>query len=638
MSKVNFSRNIFIEKEELNRFQNFLQDDSKSFLFKNEIISYGIVEQPSLLGVDFLVQNGSDSGTFKVANDSNAVDSDLLLLALSAFDNYPVTGNSLWYWVKISHRYTGAEQGTVSVNTSGQVSGSGTLFTEVLRSQTTKAPIKIKFYKEDAQGVSQIVVNDGIYEVVDIVSDTNVVLSGTFVNESDLKYVVVGSFSLGASITTEQKEGIYSYDNCRVSLVLESTLDTPPTAGYTADKDFYIARLRNVGGTLTIQDKRTDYFQTTTTILQDDLVEKINYATAEICRSLSRNANIVVLEGVVGSISGGSMNITAGAIYWGGEIYEVDAQSVADIGTTGLYYFSLDMTSLSLPVRKLILDVDTSIPSGGVLYAYYSYSVITYAIPNLTSFMLRSANNGSDIPNTTLFRTNINVWSKTQAVERHLTGTGATRPNLIGWTMDLSKVSPTAPSLIYEINLWKYQLPENCHILRIRPNQQSWFGTGSVLGTPIVPANGDRATLYKILPPAGIYDGYELIVQVDCHDTSPTSEKSRYFSILGQYTVVADAVNYLGNIVISTQKEEVLKVTILNELTYANKIATGAPPSNSMIGQMVNISSGDIKTAQSVVTDYYYAQYCRDMLYIKLKWNSARSLWEQIGLSQPYVS
>lgn len=258
--KLNFSRNIFLELEELTRFQDFLQNDSKQFLFQNNAYDYGIVPQSVNSGNDFLVAAGTSSGTFKIAYDSCAIDSDLNVIALTAFDDYPVTDNSLWYWVKVTHRYLNTEVGTVSINTSGELNGTSTLFLDILRAQTSKTPVKIVFYKESVAGVPIIPTNSDVYEVVSVTNNTYAILSGSFTAESGLSYIVVGSNALGTSLTAGQKEGIYSYDNCTVSLVIETVSDTPPTSGYTANKDFYVARVKNTGGTLTIQDKRTQYW------------------------------------------------------------------------------------------------------------------------------------------------------------------------------------------------------------------------------------------------------------------------------------------------------------------------------------------------------------------------------------------
>lgn len=261
-NKLNFTRNISLEKEELIQLQSFLTNNAQKALFEAISLAWGIIPQADLSGSDFLVVSGSSSGTIQVIDDSVAIDSDSLLLALQSFDNYPVPDDSAHYWLKVSHRYLNVEVGTISINTSGEVAGAGTLFTELLRNQTSGSPIKIKFYKEDVQQVEETINNDGIYEIVEIINDGSMTLAGNFVAESNLKYIIIGSVALGTTLTTTQKEGIYSYNNCALELIAETVSDTPPTTGFIAGKDFYIARVRNVGGTISISDKRSGYYWT----------------------------------------------------------------------------------------------------------------------------------------------------------------------------------------------------------------------------------------------------------------------------------------------------------------------------------------------------------------------------------------
>ena len=418
MPQVNFSTNVFLEKEELIKFQTLLQNDVKSFLVKNDTYSYGIVTQSALSGNDFLVQAGSTSGTFKIANNCYAVDTDLLLLALSAFDNYPVPNDSAWYWVKIHQRYLNTEVGTVSINTQGQLSGVGTKFTSVLRSQTSKAPVKIVFYKEDSTGTPQTVNNAGVYEITTLTDDLNAVLSGSFVADSNLKYIVVGSISLGSTITSGQLAGLYSYDNCLVSLLPETTLNIAPTAGYTVGKDFYIARVSNTGGTLTIQDKREDYFiSSSAKNLDSQLTTKINYSTSEIVKSITNNTP-TILEGCVGSISGinGALSLTSGSIYWNGEIFNVNSQSVPNFGTNdnGYYYFTVDTVVSINNIRSLILNVGASVPIGTLQFGSFDYTTLFTNLLSLSSYILNPNNNLSDLQNLTAALSNLGVYSKSQ--------------------------------------------------------------------------------------------------------------------------------------------------------------------------------------------------------------------------------
>lgn len=259
MSKLNINRNIFLEKEELLRFQQFVGLDSLS----NQVLidnttKWGIVRTSFDANyVDFKVEVGGNLGTIKIANLSKAVDKNKNLIKQIPIDNFAVTNDSLWYWVKISHNYNYIEEGQCSVNTNGSVTGVNTKFLEVLRGQSTEVPVKIKFYKSGG------VTNNQIYEIASVTNDTGLVLVGSsFVSESGLNYIVVGSTPIGEVLTNEQKVGLYWYDSCNLELILEESTDVAPVTNYAPEEDFYIARVRNVAGTVTIQDKRGDQYLT----------------------------------------------------------------------------------------------------------------------------------------------------------------------------------------------------------------------------------------------------------------------------------------------------------------------------------------------------------------------------------------
>lgn len=257
-SKLNINRNIFLEKEELVRLQSFLMNDTVDQVMLDNTSSWGIV-RTVFTGVapDFLIEVGTNVGTIKLATASKAVDLDKLLIKQAIFDNLAVPNDGLYYWVKISHKYSALEEGTCSVNINGEVSGVNTKFSEVLRGQSTEVPVKIKFYKDSG------LLNDQVYEVVSLnvgSPDTQLILSGYgFVAESNLNYIVIGSTPVGEVLTSGQLEGLYKYDACNIELIAETTLDTAPTIDFIANKQFYLARVINNAGTITLTDKRTQY-------------------------------------------------------------------------------------------------------------------------------------------------------------------------------------------------------------------------------------------------------------------------------------------------------------------------------------------------------------------------------------------
>mgnify|MGYP000869455518 FL=1 len=254
MSKLNINRNIFLEREELLRWQKFMLESPVNKTFLANTLKWGIIDTSGGgIVLDFKVEAGTNPGTVKISNLSRALTSDGLIIEQSVIDNVVITAYSNYYWLKIAHKYSNLEDGVCSITSDGQVTGVNTIFTDVLRGQSLETPVKIKF--------SNSVNNTGIYEVVDVVNDTNLVLSGnSFTAESGLKYFVVGCTPIGETITSEQQLGLYFYDSCNLTQVLETTLNTAP-AGKVQDKEFWIARVINNGGIVTIEDKRTEYWE-----------------------------------------------------------------------------------------------------------------------------------------------------------------------------------------------------------------------------------------------------------------------------------------------------------------------------------------------------------------------------------------
>jgi hypothetical protein len=249
MSNIKFSSNLFIGSKELQRFKEFLDDDGFRKLLLKEAISFGLTNNSKDGNwVNFLVEQGTNVGTIKYA-DGFAIDNEGLFLVQQATDNVALTDDNSWYWVKIAHQYVNTEIGTVDIDINGNMTApnSDTAFTEVLRGQPN-IPSRVKF-----EGAT---LNTGEYDVQSVTDDYNAILQGEFVAESDVKLVVVGTFTPDANPSASDKD-IFNYDNCLISIVAETVLNTPPT--YTEGKEFYIARVRRDGSQLDIQDKRRNH-------------------------------------------------------------------------------------------------------------------------------------------------------------------------------------------------------------------------------------------------------------------------------------------------------------------------------------------------------------------------------------------
>jgi len=301
MSKLNINRNIFLEREELLRWQQFLLNSNVNQLFLANTVVWGIIDTSGGVSpVDFEIITGTNSGTVKIENTSKALTESGLLIVQEALDNISVPSDGNYYWIKISHVYSKVEEGECSVSVDGQVAGSGTFFSDVLRGQSTEVPVKIKFL--DAAN------NTSIYEVVEVTDDDNIILLGdTFFAESGLKYYVIGSTPLGDTITTEQQEGLYFYDSCQIDFVAETIFETEP-AGKVQDSEFWIARVVNNSGTVTIEDKRDEYWE---------------YFIRGITDKLDRNLNLSDVE----NVSASRINLD---VYSKGEVEELVGEDSSD--------------------------------------------------------------------------------------------------------------------------------------------------------------------------------------------------------------------------------------------------------------------------------------------------------------------
>lgn len=250
MSRLNIQNDLFLGLQEINRLKKFIKDDGYIRLFKSLINNFGVVRVKEDNFFDnFKIINGSSNGTIQISQDSYAVDSNINIIFQKALNNIAVPSDSVWYWVKISYEESNREVGTVSVTSTGNLIGTGTKFSEVLRDQNNY-PVKINF--------PDSVNNTGDYQVVSVLSDTQAILAGDFTDENNLDYITIGSFTPGLTPSGEDRLP-YFYDSCNIELVEETVTDIPPSK--TSGTEFYLARVRNTGAALAdIQDKRTEFF------------------------------------------------------------------------------------------------------------------------------------------------------------------------------------------------------------------------------------------------------------------------------------------------------------------------------------------------------------------------------------------
>ena len=243
MSNLKISPNLFLEQAELNRLKKFIDEDGfREFLIQNSN-EYGLIRKNNEVFLNGLVQE--DVGLKIKINELKAIDSDGNLIYQPSLSQIDVPSDNTWYWIKISHSYTNNEIGVFSIDNSGNLvctSGNAELLT-ILRGQPN-FPSRIKF--------TNAINNIYEYDVEEVIDNNNATLTGDFISETNLSLSVVGTFTAGYIPTTNEKL-IFQYDYCELTLVSSNTA-IPPI--FIDGKEFFIARVKNDGVNLYIEDKR----------------------------------------------------------------------------------------------------------------------------------------------------------------------------------------------------------------------------------------------------------------------------------------------------------------------------------------------------------------------------------------------
>lgn len=241
MSRLKFSSNLFLEVNELQRFNKFMEEDGWKRAMKAITKNFGIVENAS--NTYFKVTSKAGSNSVIVINAGLAFDSNMDAIVMEEDLELSVANTGQNRWVILSRGVTNQEKGTVNVNSDGSLSGIGTEFTKVLRGQPN-FPVKVKL--DSTQNTEE-------YEVVSVSSDTSALLSGSFVNENGMKYSVIGTFTPGFQPTDENKM-IYEYDSYSISVV--DSADRPTISS----DEFILAMISfNESGAMSVSDERINH-------------------------------------------------------------------------------------------------------------------------------------------------------------------------------------------------------------------------------------------------------------------------------------------------------------------------------------------------------------------------------------------
>ena len=261
MAQINVNRNTFLEKEEVMNMQSFLQSSLLGKILIAGSYTFGIVtNNPKKFDPDFVtnddfidnkvfeVEVGTQGGTIKILPGMAVNALGQVINLTSIYDNLTVPSDSVYYWLKVGYSIKNYENGLVSINQKGVVTGTVD-FSGKVRGQSGKTPVAIRFMKDDGSQP----LNNGVYEIVNVIDNKNLVLTSEsdFVAESNLQVIILGTIPLGKVFTDKQLEGLYTYDYYTFSLVQEVTLEQPPTK---SSNEFYLARVRNNGGTVSVDN------------------------------------------------------------------------------------------------------------------------------------------------------------------------------------------------------------------------------------------------------------------------------------------------------------------------------------------------------------------------------------------------
>jgi hypothetical protein len=256
----NFSPGLFLGLQELDKFQNFILDKMTSFI-QAQTATYGLVtDSYGNVNNNFLVSYGSNNGTIKIGTPSSAIDAAGNIITIPVTDNILVGQNGAsalntgYYWLKISYIQSVLEQGKVTVDGNGNVTGVGTNFLSLFRAGG-QFPTTIKFFAPSGQTLNNILE----YQIQGVTSDTQAtIVSSSSIGDSNVYYAVVGTFAPG-QITPSANKYPFNYDYCQITPVFETQSGVPPlkNTGY----EFYIARVYISSGVLTqLTDERSEFY------------------------------------------------------------------------------------------------------------------------------------------------------------------------------------------------------------------------------------------------------------------------------------------------------------------------------------------------------------------------------------------
>lgn len=271
-----FAQDLFLEKEELDRFKKSLGESGWNRFLMQSVTQYGVVYTEDTNALK--VSEGTTPDDLTIQAGAMVDENGNTAVVESALVDFVVQpSDDVARLLVIRHAYKTTEVGTVNISTDGTMTGTGTLFTEVLRGQNN-FPIKIKF--PDSSNNTQE------YVVQSVTSDTSALLNASgLVVDTGVEYEVIGTFSPGVSVPEDSKRP-YQYDSYEIELISGS-----PSGG-----DLVLATVQTDGATTVIDDERKGLILSGNVEGANTLIHNISSSNGELIVPKEGNYFLVTMD------------------------------------------------------------------------------------------------------------------------------------------------------------------------------------------------------------------------------------------------------------------------------------------------------------------------------------------------------
>jgi hypothetical protein len=295
---ADIKKHVFISINVLKRLFKFQGDGYSNGLLQQIIETFGVVKKASDTAFDALkvVQGGSAdtisiNAGVAVVEDSNG--KMQLITHPAEIDKFTITNDSVNYYVVLSYNTTKIEEGTVDISAGGVLTGTGTIFTEVLRS-LPDFPTKVIFPNSAT--------NNQEYIVSQVTSDTSVALNAVGMTaELAQAYVVLEAQTPGQNLSQADRS-IYNRPSYTIELRTSDVL--------VANQEIILGTVVYSGGaTVSITDRRSE-----------NILTQVDVET----QSVSTNSNVLVgVEQVQYDVENGDKSMNRARVGWGVEVSDV---------------------------------------------------------------------------------------------------------------------------------------------------------------------------------------------------------------------------------------------------------------------------------------------------------------------------